>query len=38
VVGAATTPRIEGGIFFDDTNTGSSSFELASTGSNKAPR
>jgi hypothetical protein len=32
IVGAATAPRIEGGIFFVDTNTGSSTFELASAG------
>ena len=28
-VGAATAPRIEGGVFLVDTNTGSTSFELA---------
>jgi hypothetical protein len=28
VVGAATNPRIEGGVFLVDTNTGSSSFQL----------
>jgi outer membrane protein assembly factor BamB len=31
-VGAATDPRIDGGLFFVDTNTGSSAFELASHG------
>ena len=37
-VGAATNPRVEGGIFFVDTNTGSSAFELVSADANTSLR
>ena len=32
LVGAATNPRVEGGLFLVDTNTGSSAFELEGLG------